>query len=207
MVDKVTKLAGRLVDEEERTPCFAGEFRIQAPRAHGWAAKDEVRWCFWPSRTENHMRVSSCSGSSGRRGLSPLELDFAFGAVTEMKVVAPWRFCWDFEQQCSALELSNIIPIRFHPRMFRRRSSLRQKPHRSSDTDASPDPCLTPSRTGASSLFLPDATDAKPTQNLSSVFVNFTPINTKNKRTHKEVGTMRAEPQFKNGFGTYYLER
>lgn len=31
MVDKVTKLAGRLVDEGERTPCFAGEFRIQAP--------------------------------------------------------------------------------------------------------------------------------------------------------------------------------
>ena len=31
MVDKVTKLAGRLVDEGKRTPCFAGEFRIQAP--------------------------------------------------------------------------------------------------------------------------------------------------------------------------------
>lgn len=32
MVDKVTKLAGRLVDEgEEGLPCFAGEFRIQAP--------------------------------------------------------------------------------------------------------------------------------------------------------------------------------
>lgn len=32
MVDKVTKLAGRLVDEGgRRTLCFAGEFRIQAP--------------------------------------------------------------------------------------------------------------------------------------------------------------------------------
>lgn len=45
MVDKVAKIAGRLVDEgEEGLRASLENFAYKRPRAHDWAAKDEVRW-------------------------------------------------------------------------------------------------------------------------------------------------------------------
>lgn len=45
MVDKVVKLAGRLVDEgEEGLRASLENFAYKRPRAHDWAVKDEVRW-------------------------------------------------------------------------------------------------------------------------------------------------------------------
>ena len=79
MVDKVTKLAGRLVDEgEEGLRASLENFAYKCPRAHDWAAKDEVRWSKLTLENrkpyEGFQKVVRALAE--REGLSPLELDF-----------------------------------------------------------------------------------------------------------------------------------
>ncbi len=79
MVDKVTKLAGRLVDEgEEGLRASLENFAYKRPRAHDWAAKDEVRWS--KLTLENRKPYEGFQevvrALAEREGLSPLELDF-----------------------------------------------------------------------------------------------------------------------------------
>ena len=79
MVDKVTKLAGRLVDEgEEGLRAPLENFAYKRPRAHDWAAKDEVRWSKLTLENrkpyEGFQKVVRALAE--REGLSPLELDF-----------------------------------------------------------------------------------------------------------------------------------
>lgn len=79
MVDKVTKLAGRLVDEgEEGLRASLENFAYKRPRAHDWAAKDEVRWSKLTLENrkpyEGFQKVVRALAE--REGLSPLELDF-----------------------------------------------------------------------------------------------------------------------------------
>ena len=74
MVDKVTKLAGRLVDEGgRRTPCFAGEFRIQAPTCPRLGGQGRSPLEQADPREPKTIRgfPRSCSGSSGKRGVIP----------------------------------------------------------------------------------------------------------------------------------------
>ena len=79
MVDKVTKLAGRLVDEgEEGLRVSLESFACKRPLAHDWAAKDEVRWS--KLTLENRKPYEGFQevvrALAERAGLSPLELDF-----------------------------------------------------------------------------------------------------------------------------------
>lgn len=79
MVDKVTKLAGRLVDEgEEGLRASLEKFAYKCPRAHDWAAKDEARWSKLTLENrkpyEGFQKVVRALAE--REGLSPLELDF-----------------------------------------------------------------------------------------------------------------------------------
>ena len=74
MVDKVAKLAGRLVDEGgRRTPCFAGEFRIQAPTCPRLGGQGRSPLEQADPREPKTIRgfPRSCSGSSGKRGVIP----------------------------------------------------------------------------------------------------------------------------------------
>lgn len=89
MVDKVTKLAGRLVDEgEEGLRASLENFAYKRPRAHDWAAKDEVRWSKLTLENrkpyEGFQKVVRALAER-ERGYPRLSLTFAFGAVTEMK--------------------------------------------------------------------------------------------------------------------------
>lgn len=79
MVDKVAKLAGRLVDEgEDGLRASLENFAYKRPRAHDWAAKDEVRWSKLTLENlkpyEDFQEVVRALAE--REGLSPLELDF-----------------------------------------------------------------------------------------------------------------------------------
>lgn len=79
MVDKVAKIAGRLVDEgEEGLRASLENFAYKRPRAHDWAAKDEVRWSKLTLENrkpyEGFQKVVRALAE--REGLSPLELDF-----------------------------------------------------------------------------------------------------------------------------------
>lgn len=79
MVDKVAKLAGRLVDEgEEGLRASLESFACKRPLAHDWAAKDEVRWS--KLTLENRKPYEGFQevvrALAEREGLSPLELDF-----------------------------------------------------------------------------------------------------------------------------------
>ena len=79
MVDRVTKLAGRLVDEgEEGLRTSLEKFAYKRPRAHDWAAKGEVRWSKLTLENrklyEGFQKVVRALAE--REGLSPLELDF-----------------------------------------------------------------------------------------------------------------------------------
>lgn len=79
MVDKVAKIAGRLVDEgEEGLRVSLESFACKRPLAHDWAAKDEVRWSKLTLENrkpyEGFQKVVRALAE--REGLSPLELDF-----------------------------------------------------------------------------------------------------------------------------------